>query len=174
MKAEIQTEKWSRLNMRTVYIADDGKQFEDEYECEHHEFELKHPHLQTIEAYNKDGEKITGLLDEDAYDNCERIILHSEEELSDLQYGADYFGFYSYCDIDEVGEWIFDHETEHFSKNEKSTFIKGLSDKYIEILKECRSIKYQEHADNTLLKLLSDLGYADVVKAYREVPKWYS
>ena len=80
--------------MRTVYIADDGKQFEDEYECEHHEFELKHPHLQTIEAYNKDGEKITDLLDEDAYDNCERIILHSEEELSDLQYGADYFGFY--------------------------------------------------------------------------------
>lgn len=43
--------------MRTVYIADDGKQFEDEYECEHHEFELKYPHLQTIEAYNKDGEK---------------------------------------------------------------------------------------------------------------------
>lgn len=49
--------------MRTVYIADDGKQFEDEYECEHHEFELKHPHLQTIEAYNKDGEKMTDLLD---------------------------------------------------------------------------------------------------------------
>ena len=48
--------------MRTVYIADDGKQFEDEYECEHHEFELKHPHLQTIEAYNKDGEKMTDLL----------------------------------------------------------------------------------------------------------------
>lgn len=43
--------------MRTVYIADDGKQFEDEYECEHHEFKLKHPHLQTIEAYNKDGKK---------------------------------------------------------------------------------------------------------------------
>lgn len=56
-------------NMRTVYIADDGKQFEDEYECEHHEFELKYPHLQTIEAYNKDGEKMTDLLDEDTYNN---------------------------------------------------------------------------------------------------------
>lgn len=159
--------------MRTVYIADDGKQFEDEYECEHHEFELKHPHLQTIEAYNKDGEKMTDLLDEDTYNNCEKIILHSEEELSDLQYAADYFGFYSYCDIDEVGEWIFDYETEHFSKNKKSTFVQELSDKYIEILKECRSIKYQEHADNTLLKLLSDLGYADVVKEYKHIPKVY-
>ena len=94
MKAEIQTEKWSRLNMRTVYIADDGKKFEDEYECEHHEFELKYPHLQTIEAYNKDGEKMTDLLDEDTYNNCEKIILHSEEELSDLQYAADCLGFY--------------------------------------------------------------------------------
>ena len=160
--------------MRTVYIADDGKQFEDEYECEHHEFELKYPHLQTIEAYNKDGEKMTDLLDEDTYNNCEKIILRSEEELSDLQYAADCLGFYSYNDITEIGEWIFDYETGYFSKNKKSTFVQELSDKYVEILKECRSIKYQEHADNTLLKLLSDLGYADVVKAYREVPKWYS
>ena len=140
--------------MRTVYIADDGKQFEDEYECEHHEFELKHPHLQTIEAYNKDGEKMTDLLDEDTY-------------------AADCLGFYSYNDITEIGEWIFDYETGYFSKNKKSTFVQELSDKYVEILKECRSINYHEYADNTLLKLLSDLGYADVVEEYKHIPKLY-
>lgn len=116
---------------------------------------------------------MTDLMDEDTYNNCEKIILHSEEELSDLQYAADYLGFYSYNDITEIGEWIFDYETVHFSKNKKSTFVQELSDKYLEILKECRSIKCQEYADNTLLKLLSDLGYTDVVEAYREVPKWY-
>lgn len=160
--------------MRTVYIADDGKQFEDEYECEHHEFELKHPHLQTIEAYNKDGEKMTDLMDEDTYNNCEKIILHSEEELSDLQYAADYLGFYSYNDITEIGEWIFDYETENFSKNEKSTFIKELSDKYVSELNKYNVEVDHEYADDALVELLSDLGYADVVKAYKEVPKWYS
>lgn len=160
--------------MRTVYISDDGKQFENEYECECYEFVLKHKELKTIEAYNKDGEKITDLLDEDEYDNCEKMILHSKEEVSALQYAGDYFGFYSYCDIDEVGEWFFDYRTNQFSKNKKTTFIQKLSDKYVEILKECRSIKEQKYADNTLLKLLSDLGYIDVVEAYKKVPKWYS
>ena len=93
--------------------------------------------------------------------------------LSDLQYAADCLGFYSYNDITEIGEWIFDYETGYFSKNKKSTFVQELSDKYVEILKECRSINYHEYADNTLLKLLSDLGYADVVKEYKHIPKLY-
>lgn len=160
--------------MRTVYIADDGKQFEDEYECEHHEFELKHPHLKKIEAYNKDGEKMTDLLDEDTYNNCEKIILHSEEELSDLQYAADCLGFYSYNDITEIGEWIFDYETGYFSKNKKSTFVQELSDKYVSELNKYNVEVDHEYADDALVELLSDLGYADVVKAYKEVPKWYS
>ena len=82
MKAEIQTEKWSRLNMRTVYIADDGKQFEDEYECKQYELNLKYPHLQTIEVYNQEGEKMIDLLDDDTYNNCSRIVIHSKDELS--------------------------------------------------------------------------------------------
>ena len=50
--------------------------------------------------------------------------------LSDLQYAADCLGFYSYNDITEIGEWIFDYETGYFSKNKKSTFVQELSDKY--------------------------------------------
>lgn len=160
--------------MKTIYIANDGKQFEDEYECKYHEFELKHPHLQTIEAYNKDGEKMTDLMDEDTYNNCEKIILHSEEELSDLQYAADYLGFYSYNDITEIGEWIFDYETEHFSKNKKSTFVQELSDKYVGELNKYNTEADHEYADNAIVELLSYLGYAEVVEAYKKVPKWYS
>ena len=36
-------------DMKTIYIADDGKQFEDEYECINYEFCISHPHLKTID-----------------------------------------------------------------------------------------------------------------------------
>lgn len=160
--------------MTTVYIADDGKQFEDEYECEHHEFELKHPHLQTIEAYNKDGEKMTDLMDEDTYNNCEKIILHSEEELTDLYEAADYAGFSGYYDIKDVGTWIFDKDKEKFVKYVNPTFNQELSDKYVKNLKEYTTAYDHEYADEELIDLLVELGYTDVVEEYKTVPKWYS
>lgn len=87
---------------------------------------------------------------------------------------ADYFGYCGYFDITDVGEWTYDENVKKFRKDENLAFVQELSDKYVEILKECRSIKEQEYADNTLLKLLSDLGYMDVVETYRKIPKWYS
>lgn len=160
--------------MRTVYIADDGKQFENEYECERYEFEIIHPNLKIIEFYDKDGLTLSNAMDEDTYNICTKVIVHSNEEITDLHAVANYFGYYAYFDIDDVGEWVYCDDEEKFKKYEDIAFVQELSDKYVEILKECRSIKEQEYADNTLLKLLSDLGYIDVVEAYRKVPKWYS
>ena len=45
-------------HMKILYIADDGKQFEDEYECINYEFRILHPHLKTIELYDRFGKKI--------------------------------------------------------------------------------------------------------------------
>lgn len=50
--------------MKTIYIADDGKQFEDEYECKNHEFEILHPNLKTIEFYDSDGLALLNVMDE--------------------------------------------------------------------------------------------------------------
>ena len=41
--------------MRIVYIADDGKEFDNEFECEHYEWLQNHPNLKYIKCYNEDG-----------------------------------------------------------------------------------------------------------------------
>lgn len=158
--------------MKTIYIANDGQQFEDEYECELHEFKLKHPHLQTIEVYNKECGKETDIFDEDEYYNCNcKIIIHSEEELSDLQALVDHLDFDLYGDIYGVGEWIFDYEKGYFVKYVNPSFNRELSNKYVSELNEYNSEVDHDYADDALVELLLDLGYKEVVEAYRKVPK---
>lgn len=158
--------------MKTLYIADDGKQFEYEYECINYEFDILHPHLKTIELYNGNNEKLTDPLDEDTYSSFTKIIIHSEEELIDLYCAADYAGFTGYYDIKGVGTWVFDQDREKFVKY--VTFNQELSDKYVDELNEYTKETDHEYSDDTLCQLLLDLGYEDVVEAYKKVPKWYS
>lgn len=160
--------------MKTVYIADDGKKFEDEYECKNYEFGISHPHLKTIELYDRHGKKLTNPLDDETYFNFTKIIVHSEEELADLYDTADYTGFGGYYDIKSVGTWIFDQDKEKFVKYVNSAFNQELSDKYVKILKQYTTERNHEYADDTLLELLQDLGYTDVVEEYKAVMRvWY-
>lgn len=147
--------------MRTLYIADDGKQFEDEYECINYEFCISHPHLKTIELYDRNDEKLTNPLDEDTYFNLTKIVVHSGEELMDLYDAADYAGFSVYYDIKDVGTWIFDKE--RFVKYINPTFNQELSDKYVKKLKQYTAECDHEYADEELIGLLVELGYTDVV-----------
>lgn len=160
--------------MKTLYIADDGKQFEDEYECRNYEFCISHPHLKTIELYDIHGKKLTDPLDDETYFNFTKIIIHSEEELTDLYEAADYAGFSGYYDIKDVGTWIFDKDKEKFVKYVNPTFNQELSDKYVKNLKEYTTTYDHEYADEELIDLLVELGYTDVVEEYKTVPKWYS
>ncbi len=160
--------------MKTLYIADDGKQFEDEYECRKYEFCISHPHLKTIELYDIHGKKLTDPLDDETYFNFTKIIIHSEEELTDLYEAADYAGFSGYYDIKDVGTWIFDKDKEKFVKYVNPTFNQELSDKYVKNLKEYTTAYDHEYADEELIDLLVELGYTDVVEEYKTVPKWYS
>lgn len=160
--------------MKTVYIADDGKNFEDEYECRNYEFCISHPHLKTIELYDRHGKKLTNPLDDETYFNFTKIIIHSEEELIDLYCAADYTGFDGYYDIKSVGTWIFDQDKEKFVKYVNSAFNQELSDKYVKILKQYTTECNHEYVDDTLLELLQDLGYTDVVEEYKAVMRvWY-
>lgn len=160
--------------MKTLYIADDGKKFENEYECCNYEFGISHPHLKTIELYDRHGKKLTNPLDDETYFNFTKIIIHSEEELTDLYNAADYTGFTGYYDIKSSGTWVFDQDKEKFVKYVNSAFDQELSDKYVSELNKCKTEFDHEYADNTLLELLSDLGYMDVVETYIKIPKWYS
>lgn len=148
--------------MKTLYIADDGKKFENEYECCNYEFGISHPHLKTIELYDRHGKKLTNPLDDETYFNFTKIIIHSEEELTDLYNAADYTGFTGYYDIKSSGTWVFDQDKEKFVKYVNSAFDQELSDKYV------KQIEDSIHPVYLLTELLLELGYEEVVKAYIE------
>lgn len=51
---------------------------------------------------------------------------------------------------------------------------KELNEKYLAQMKNCKSEADHENADYILCGLLEELGYKELVAAYREVQKWYS
>ena len=109
--------------MKTIYIADDGKEFDDEYECEEYEWRLKHPYLSLVCLYDKDGNRISdNVMSEDVYDRVEKIIINSPLELNDFIDFAAYSGFDAYESINAVGEWEYNEEEGLFVKCEKKLF----------------------------------------------------
>ena len=158
--------------MRTVYIADDGKEFDDECECQDYEFASS---LNAIEIYDEDGNKLKDLLSDDTYYEARKIIINTEKELSDLRLVADYTGFYGYERVTSAGVWIYDEDSQCFIQYSHRAFFKDLSDKYVEKLKKYDSEEnYIYRRDGVLMDLLTELGYEEVVEAYNKVSKWYS
>lgn len=89
--------------MRTIYIAVDNKEFDDELECEI----LKHPYLKDIKCYDKDGNLFTDIMDDDTYNYSVKIVVPTEECVKELHYVAEYTGFIYYYHITEPGIWVF-------------------------------------------------------------------
>lgn len=96
--------------MKIVYIADDGKEFYDEFECCDYEWQLRHPHLKDIECYDKDGKLLSNIMADDTYNYSQIIVVPTDEcakELSDL---AEYAGYCCYYHITEAGIWKFEEK----------------------------------------------------------------
>ena len=103
--------------MKVIYIANDGKEFDNKYDCENYEWELKHTHLNEICFYDKDGNKLYDAYSEDTYNNAERIVVPNENAAKELQELARYTGYCCYGDITECGEWHFDYKEDTFVKS---------------------------------------------------------
>ena len=103
--------------MKVIYIADDGKEFDNAYDCESYEWELNHTHLNEIYFYDKDGNKLDDIYSENTYNNAEIIVVPNEDAVKELQELGRYTGYCCYEDITECGEWHFDYK--------KDTFVKG-------------------------------------------------
>lgn len=103
--------------MKVIYIADDGKEFDNEDDCEIYEWKLKHMHLNEICFYDKDGNKLYDAYSEDTYNNAERIVVPNENAVKELQEFARYTGYCCYEDITECGEWYFNYKKETFVKS---------------------------------------------------------
>ena len=97
--------------MRTVYIADDGTQFDNRYECETYEFNL------TISDHNLKFYDAGGTLldypitDSRTYNLSERVIVPDKQSLDVLRKVSDYNGWCEFDDIDSIGIWMYQNVT---------------------------------------------------------------
>ena len=103
--------------MRVIYIADDGTQFDDEWECKSYEMRQNHPYCATIEYFNEAGnpltigEDITDAFDDRIYDFAWKVIIHNEEEFKDFCWLQDYHGWYDMECITGPGVWNYINST---------------------------------------------------------------
>lgn len=100
--------------MKIIYVADDGTQFDNEFDCEFYEWKLKHPCLKEICMFDKDGNRLEDILSEDTYNLSMKIIIPSDEAVECIQALADYTGYCAYESIDQIGEWVFDERKDIF------------------------------------------------------------
>lgn len=96
--------------MRAIYIADDGKEFGNESECEHYEWLLSHPHLGDIKCYDKAGNGLGDIMEDSTYQYCHKIIALTDEAVKDLNDLADYAGYCYYSHITGAGTWIYEEK----------------------------------------------------------------
>ena len=95
--------------MRILYIADDGTEFDNEFDCEVYEETNRHNTAYNIEVYDLDGNRLTltkDLSDEDFYWKAEKVVLHTKEEVDDLQWLAEYTGWCEFEQLTSVGTWV--------------------------------------------------------------------
>ena len=103
--------------MRTLYIADDGKEFDNEFDCEHHEWMLNHPNLKYIKIYDsRTGELFDDIMTDDAYNYGDKIVVPTEFALNDLQDWASCSGYCYFNQITDVGTWIFNEKENAYEK----------------------------------------------------------
>ena len=105
--------------MKVVYIADDGMEFDDEFECRDYEWKLIHSHLKTVRFFDENDMELENIFLEETYWHTEKIIVPTDEAAKDLQELAGYTGYCSYGDITEAGIWIYDNDNSHFVLKEK-------------------------------------------------------
>lgn len=100
--------------MKTLYIADDGTEFDNEFDCENYEEIETHKEVLDIDFFDINDNPIEmtkdTVFDDRNYFNVYRIVIHSEKELSALNWLAEYCGWCEFEPeyIDSVGTWIYD------------------------------------------------------------------
>lgn len=101
--------------MKVIYVADDGKQFDDKYDCIDYEFNLRVTEgMDQITIVDENGSWVrTPLTSEDTYNSANEIIVTGMTGVRTLQEISDYTGFTAYEDIDVPGVWKWDSKDIH-------------------------------------------------------------
>lgn len=106
------------MTVVTKYIADDGTEFDDEWDCRDYEFRQAFK-FSGIEIYGKHNKRLNDPLSDETYSNSQKIIIHSQDALDILSKIVEYTGFIEWDDIIEPGIWKHKDDGEfrgHFFK----------------------------------------------------------
>jgi hypothetical protein len=95
--------------MRTIYIADDGTQFDDEYDCQDYEWKLKHPGLKDIIFYDMKDDVLEDIFSQTTYEDTMKIVVSTDEAVKDLYELGRYYGWCAYEDVTEAGTWVWEN-----------------------------------------------------------------
>ncbi len=88
--------------MKTIYVADDGKQFDNEYECENYEFQKS---INTSSLIALDLDKKIIKLNETNIEDCYYVKISTEKDLKIFNKLSDYAGVSL---ANSVGEFYYD------------------------------------------------------------------
>ena len=105
------------MTEKTIYIAFDGKEFEDEYDCREYELNTKLKDIgDDLLLYDKNGKKIEKIDNQLLAESIDYIVVKSEKAYEYFVEQMDYFGlnypdYYnspicSYYDDYDENEWI--------------------------------------------------------------------
>lgn len=100
--------------MKIIYVANDGKQFDNEVECLSYEWLQDHPLLSGVEFLDENGDRLYDLLSEDTYNNVVTIIIPNANVYREFRALARYTGYCAYADIDYAGTWVWNNRAGNF------------------------------------------------------------
>lgn len=101
--------------MKVVYIANDGTEFDDEWDCEVYEAGIEHAGLLDIEFYDVNDQLYQidklSVFDEWVYNKAEKVVIPTQKAYDDFAWLTEETGWCEWEDITEPGIWVR-HEDE--------------------------------------------------------------
>ena len=101
--------------MRIIYEADDGKQFDNEYDCNEYEFYQDISDAE-IKAYDIDGNELQDLTSVKTFNAIDTIIIKDLRQVEYIRKIYKYTGYYQ--EIDSIGTWKWNDDKQLFVKEE--------------------------------------------------------
>ena len=90
----------------TIYLADDGKVFNDEFECRDYEMKVNYPQMDDIEIFDENGRRLENPLSDSTYGDSHTVVIHNEAELEAFKAVVYYCGWCEWQTINDVGVWV--------------------------------------------------------------------
>ena len=95
--------------MRVLYIADDGTEFDNEWDCGDYEWRQNHKALNSIIFLDENNNVLNDPMSDETYNNAETIVVPTDEAAKELRELGEYCGWF-YDSITSAGTWVFNKD----------------------------------------------------------------